>query len=266
MLKTRIISALILGPLILGMVYLGGIFYTLLLLTIVNLAIYEYDTLLNHRGYNTPHFLNHLAVNLFLIVFYLELYTLLFPIMLLILFAYFIYILLNAENRSCFDSAVSIFGVLYLSPLVGFLLLLRIQPEGMIYLYCLLGGVWLHDSLAYFIGIKWGTHKFAPFISPNKSVEGSLAGIAGTVIAFFLLATFYPQLLSINPVEAIIFGLGLAVFAQFGDLLESAFKRQVEVKDTSGFIPGHGGILDRFDSLIVTAPFVYYFFQIINIM
>ncbi|OPL11596.1 MAG: hypothetical protein AVO34_08310 [Firmicutes bacterium ML8_F2] len=266
MLKIRIISALIFGPLILGMVYLGGIFYTLLLLTIANLGIYEYDNLLNSRGYNTPHFLNHLAVNLFLIVFYLELHVFMFPMMLIILFAYFIYILINVDNKSYFDAAVSIFGVLYLSPLLGFLLILRMQPEGMIYLYCLLGGVWMHDTLAYFIGTKWGSHKFAPSISPNKSVEGSLAGIVGTILVFPLAAIFYPQLLSINPVEAVILGLGIAVFAQFGDLLESTFKRQIEVKDTSGFIPGHGGILDRFDSLIITAPFVYYFFYLVKMI
>ena len=143
--------------------------------------------------------------------------------------------------------------------------MLRMLPEGAFYTYLLLAGVWIHDTAAYFVGVKWGMRKFAPQISPKKSVEGSLAGIGFTVAIFFSAAILIPGLIPLNLGQVIILALGISVFAQLGDLLESAFKRQMNVKDSGGIIPGHGGILDRFDSLLLAAPFVYYFFLIMNL-
>jgi phosphatidate cytidylyltransferase len=97
-------------------------------------------------------------------------------------------------------------------------------------------------------------------------MEGSLAGILGTVSIFFSASILIPGIIPLNPGQAVILGLGISVFAQLGDLLESALKRQLKVKDSGGIIPGHGGILDRFDSLFLTAPFVYCFFLLINVV
>jgi len=139
------------------------------------------------------------------------------------------------------------------------MILLRVHPQGLLYTYILLIGVWVHDTLAYFVGSKWGLNKLAPEISPNKSVEGSIAGILGTVILFLSFSILYPDLMPIGPFLSILLGLGLSVFSQLGDLMESSMKRQLKVKDSGSLIPGHGGILDRFDSLMLATPFVYYF-------
>ena len=137
--------------------------------------------------------------------------------------------------------------------------MISVFPAGMLFLIVLLVGVWANDSFAYFIGIKWGRHKLAPSVSPNKSIEGAVAGIGGTMLLGAAAALFLPRLLPLGLVQVLLLAAGIAVFAQLGDLMESALKRQFKVKDSGHLIPGHGGIMDRIDSVIVAAPFVYYF-------
>jgi phosphatidate cytidylyltransferase len=265
MLLIRIISALAGIPIVIASVYFGGPWYALFLLLVLNLGAYEYNNLLRNKGYNSPAFFSFLGVSLFIIVLYFERLDLIYPLIMILLLFLFISALFKMEKISLADSAFSLWGVIYIGGMGGYLLLLRLLPDGAMYTYLMLAGVWIHDSLAYFIGVKWGFRKFAPRISPNKSVEGSLAGILGTVSLLFAVSILFPSLIPLRPGQAIIFALGIAVFAQLGDLMESALKRQLKVKDSGAIIPGHGGILDRFDSLLLTAPFVYYFFLLLNL-
>ncbi len=264
MLYQRVISALVAIPIVIGAVYSGGFWYALLLLLVTNLGVYEYNDILKGRNYKAPPVLSFISVSLFLIIIFFEQLELIYPLVVLTFLILFVSALFKMKQESISDSALSLWGVIYLGGLCGYLLLLRMMPEGATYTYLLLAGVWIHDASAYFIGIKWGFRKFAPQISPKKSVEGSLAGIGGTVVIFFSVSILFPGLIPLNPAQVVILALGLAVFAQLGDLLESALKRQMNVKDSSGIIPGHGGVLDRLDSLMLTAPFVYYFFQFMN--
>lgn len=120
--------------------------------------------------------------------------------------------------------------------------------------------VWATDSGAYLVGTKYGRHKLAPTVSPNKSIEGVLGGVAGAVLVTMLFMLF-------DPTVALPYGIYrmslLAVFfslaGQFGDLIESAIKRHFGVKDSGKFIPGHGGVLDRFDSMLVVFPMMHLF-------
>ncbi|MDR0852293.1 MAG: phosphatidate cytidylyltransferase [Clostridiales Family XIII bacterium] len=117
------------------------------------------------------------------------------------------------------------------------------------------------DIFAYFIGVTFGKHKLCPDLSPKKSIEGAVGGILGSAIVCGLFGWFArPEIF----VHCIVIGLLGSIFAQFGDLSASAIKRKLGVKDYSKLIPGHGGILDRFDSVLFTAPFVYYYLNILG--
>jgi phosphatidate cytidylyltransferase len=116
-------------------------------------------------------------------------------------------------------------------------------------------GPWISDSGAYFVGRFFGRHLLFPTLSPNKTIEGSLGGLVLTVL---IVGVISYQLLDFSLVKAGVIGAGVSIFSQSGDLFESALKRILDVKDLGRFLPGHGGILDRIDSLLFTAPAVYY--------
>lgn len=115
------------------------------------------------------------------------------------------------------------------------------------------------DSMAYFTGLAVGKHKLCPNISPKKTVEGSIGGIVGSVILCGVFGYFFTNAL----IHCIIIGTLGGVISQLGDLTASAFKRHMGIKDYGNLIPGHGGVLDRFDSVLFTAPMVYYYIMII---
>ncbi len=264
MLYLRILSALIGIPVVLGAVYLGGPWFTLFMLILVNLGMFEYNRILKVSNVSFNAFLSFFGVSMFIIVLYLDQQLFIMPLVVLLLFVLFVSALFrmeNGEKNTIDSSALTLWGIIYIGGLCGYLFMLRMQPSGLIYTYILLAGIWIHDTLAYFIGSRWGYRKFAPQVSPKKSVEGSLAGFLGTITIFFSAAILLPGLMSLSPGRAVVLALGISVFGQLGDLMESALKRQVEVKDSGSIIPGHGGILDRFDSLMLAAPFVYYYFM-----
>ena len=264
MLYLRVLSAIVGIPIVLAAVYFGDIWYALLLLIVVNRGIFEYYRMFQSRDYNLPFVFGFLGVTLFLVIIYFQQVALIYPLLIIIFVLLYMDALFHMERFSLVEAAILLWGILYLGGLGGFMLMLRMLPDGAFYTYLLLFSVWLHDSLAYFIGSKWGVRKFAPLISPNKSVEGSMAGVLGLSAIMFSTSILAPTFLPLPPLQAVFLGLGIAVFAQLGDLLESALKRQLEVKDSGALIPGHGGVLDRFDSILFTAPFVYYFFLLIS--
>lgn len=140
--------------------------------------------------------------------------------------------------------------------LLYFIYLIRGLPDGWAWLLILLFGTWAFDTFGYLVGTAVGRIRITPFLSPKKSLEGLIGGAVGAVVmvsAFghFLLDTVAPDLFFL--------GVALALAAQSGDLAASAFKRPVNAKDSGRLLPGHGGVLDRFDSLMITAPLVYYF-------
>ena len=113
--------------------------------------------------------------------------------------------------------------------------------------------IWANDTAAYFVGLAVGRHKLAPRISPGKSWEGAVAGVvAGGLVGFFT-----GSLLGMRPVTGLVFGVVTTIASQMGDILESAMKRKAGVKDSGAVLPGHGGILDRFDGILVAAPIAY---------
>ncbi|HOW86925.1 MAG TPA: phosphatidate cytidylyltransferase [Candidatus Aminicenantes bacterium] len=151
--------------------------------------------------------------------------------------------------------AVTLTGVLYVAFTLGFLFRIRLE-EGPFYLYFLFGVVFLGDTGAFFIGKPFGRHKMTPVASPNKSWEGSLGGFLFAVGAALLArAILFPHL---PAGTAVLTALVVHAAAQVADPLESLFKRAVGVKDSSNSLPGHGGFLDRIDSLILAGPLFYF--------
>jgi phosphatidate cytidylyltransferase len=149
-------------------------------------------------------------------------------------------------------------GVVYPGLFLACLLFLRnhVQDLGVSsaggFVMTLFVAIWACDTFAYFVGKSIGKHRLFERVSPKKSIEGALGGLAGAVLAF--LAVYYFEWYNISLELSLISGLIVGTFGQFGDLVESWFKRDAGIKDSSHILPGHGGILDRFDSLIFVAP------------
>ena len=154
------------------------------------------------------------------------------------------------------DTSTTVFGAVYAGFTLSHLVLLRALDSGAELVVIVLASVWAMDVFAYLIGSAFGTHPLAPHISPKKSWEGFAAGTAGTVatwvIGWFLIHSPLPLW------YFVLTGLVVSVAALLGDLAESRLKREMGVKDSGKLLPGHGGFLDRFDSLIVVSIVVYY--------
>jgi len=156
------------------------------------------------------------------------------------------------------DVAVTLFGPLYTSFMLSFITLLRASNQGLdgaLLTLIVIGAIWVEDSLAYLVGSSLGAHKMAPRISPNKSWEGFFGGLLGSVLVWVLGAAF--NVGGITWPIAIACGLVEGVVAVFGDLFESRIKRGVGVKDSGNLMPGHGGLLDRTDSLLFGGAVTY---------
>jgi phosphatidate cytidylyltransferase len=152
--------------------------------------------------------------------------------------------------------AYSIFGVLFIGWSLSHLVLLRSLSAGQWYVLCLCVIVWVGDSMAMYTGKLWGRHKLAPLLSPGKTWEGAAGGIVGGVLAAVLGAHFLLPPLALW--SQVVLGLLVVVASQISDLGESMLKRYVGVKDSGELIPGHGGLLDRLDSLLFAAPTLVY--------
>jgi phosphatidate cytidylyltransferase len=155
------------------------------------------------------------------------------------------------------EAALLLLGLLYIPFLLGYLVLLRNHPLGWQWILLIMFIVMSGDSAAYFIGCRFGKRKLYPAVSPNKSIEGSIAGIAGSMAAVVVAKMLF--FAGITLPDALLAALLIGTISQIGDLFESLLKRSCGVKDSGGIFPGHGGILDRLDSILFAAPVAYYY-------
>lgn len=156
---------------------------------------------------------------------------------------------------------LAFFGLFYVGVMLSYLYQIRILQEGAFLVWLVFICSWGCDTCAYCVGMLFGKHKMAPKLSPKKSIEGAIGGVAGAALLGALYALAIPKLFPGAAASiwqyAVICGVG-GMISQIGDLAASAIKRNYEMKDYGNLIPGHGGILDRFDSVIFTAPIIYY--------
>lgn len=156
---------------------------------------------------------------------------------------------------------IAFFGLFYVAVMLSYIYQTRMLEGGAYLVWLIFISAWGSDTCAYLVGSKIGKHKMTPHLSPKKSVEGLIGGIVGAALIGFLFATvFQNQITGVSHAQlafTIIGGCG-SMISQIGDLAASAIKRNHQIKDYGKLIPGHGGILDRFDSIIYTAPIVFY--------
>jgi len=152
---------------------------------------------------------------------------------------------------------ITFLGIVYVPFMLSHVILINKLPQGVFWVLVLLAAVWVGDTFALFFGSWWGRHKLSPQISPNKTIEGFCACFVGAILAVFACKALF--LHTLKAADAVAVGIGIALFGQLGDLSESMIKRGAKVKDSGGFFPGHGGMLDRLDSFLFAAPFLYYF-------
>jgi phosphatidate cytidylyltransferase len=148
-------------------------------------------------------------------------------------------------------------GIIYIPLLLSFLVLIRNQADGMIWIFLILAVIFAGDTSAYYFGSYLGRHKLCPAVSPGKTIEGSIGGLAANLFVGSLIKIFF---LPVLPwVLSLLFFLVIGIAGQAGDLFESMLKRSSKVKDSGGLLPGHGGFLDRIDALLFAAPVAYFF-------
>lgn len=156
---------------------------------------------------------------------------------------------------------VAFFGLFYVAVMFSYLYQVRIMEDGAYLVWLIYLSSWGCDTCAYCVGMLFGRHKMAPVLSPKKSIEGAVGGVVGAMLLGFLYGTIFGGKMTevANPQFACACACAIAsVISQIGDLAASAIKRNHNVKDYGKLIPGHGGILDRFDSMLFTAPAIYF--------
>lgn len=167
----------------------------------------------------------------------------------------------SPEARLPILAARQVAGLVYIPLLLSSLIAVRAAAAGMAWIFAVLVVVFIGDICALYAGTFWGRHKLCPAISPGKTVEGSLGGLAGSLIAGSLYRWFFMP--DLNWAWSLVLFLSLAVCAQTGDLFESLLKRHAGIKDSGTLLPGHGGMLDRIDALLFASPVAWIFQQML---
>ena len=183
------------------------------------------------------------------------------PILLLVLFTTIVATNMRINFK---DVSYTLFGIVYIVTCIAFIAKIRGLEHGNWLVWFAIIAAWASDTFAYFIGKRFGKHKFSK-VSPKKSIEGCIAGVIGAVIVALIYTYAVNEITSLNfsYIYITIITAILSIIGQIGDFAASSIKRYVDVKDYSNLIPGHGGMLDRIDSLMFLSPFAYVFLTII---
>jgi CDP-diglyceride synthetase len=261
--STRIISGIILLPIVVFFIVFGGLPLKAAVLALSVIGMYEF-----YRAFYSKPKPLHIVGYLFAVIYiiFAEFFVNKSN-MFNILVSSFLVVLLVAmvcfhKNVNIKDIMVTFFGFFYVSFLISHIYLVRQYTYGNFFVWLIFICAFGCDTGAYFSGMFFGKHKLIPALSPKKTVEGAVGGvITATAIAvvYGIFINKYFMLENVNTVVlCIITGIAGSVLSQIGDLAASSIKRYVNLKDYGNLIPGHGGILDRFDSVLFTAPVVYY--------
>jgi phosphatidate cytidylyltransferase len=274
----RTITGLSMVFLILAALYIDRFFFALIFLVVVILGQLEFYSITSTVECKPQKLTGTiLGTIIYLIVtgffLFLEQHTLVIGLSIVvivpILFIPVILELYRKEDKPLINAAVTVFGLIYIALPLSLLNMMNDPAGGTVfhhfpaYLVAYFLITWVYDTGAYLVGKTFGKHKFFERVSPKKTWEGT---IAGTVIAIAFATGFYFITEGILLIHLLVLTLLVILFGTFGDLAESLFKRSLNLKDSGNILPGHGGILDRFDTIFVSAPFVFLYFLILNIL
>jgi phosphatidate cytidylyltransferase len=280
-LAQRIFSAGVLIPVLVGLVYWSVWSVAVLVAVAATISLFELYSLLGHGPY-TPRLVPGLIMGLLLCVAATFQGTVSFDLIGFvvsgsILFSLVLELIRRDRRNSLNSWAITFAGAYYIGGLLSYYILLRrldapLQggwlaplaiPPGAAWVYLVLAITWLQDTAAFAVGRTWGRHQMAPYLSPKKTWEGFIGGFVASVITALLAIPIMG--LPIGYGAAALIGVAGGLVGPLGDLTESFFKRQLGVKDSGHIIPGHGGILDRIDSMIFTAPVIYYLVLLLTV-
>lgn len=250
MLKQRVITAMVGIPVVVAVSYWGGIVFHLAITLVQLVGLHEFF------NFATPPVRSKYVRVIFSIaLFAYSVFSVGHEAQLKLFFFTLLLIpfLFGVEDWGGLTSAF--WGTAYVG-LLSFLVALRELPQGFEMVMWVFGTMWANDTAAYFIGKKWGHRRLVPKISPNKSWAGALAGCAVGVAVAMLLNYFF-QLFQLR--QMLLAAFIVVIAGQWGDIIESAIKRNAGVKDSGRILPGHGGVLDRFDGLIIASPAIYWY-------
>lgn len=276
--KTRIISGLAALLILFAVLFVNKIVLGIAVFLLSLIGIYEFYNAVKNGGFKPLKAVGYLScIPLLLFALngesnikntvgfsgYISYLVLAFFIVIVLLFSFIIFL---HGKYNITDIALTAFGMYYVPFLFSFITATRYIEGGFYYIWLIFIGAFVTDTSAYFTGRAFGKRKLLPAISPNKTVEGSIGGVAGCVVVTVLYGIFInsSHYVSYIPIyHFIILGIMTGVISQIGDWAASAIKRFVKIKDYGNIMPGHGGVLDRFDSILFVAPVVYFYITMI---
>ncbi len=258
----RLITGAIAIPIVLGIVLYGSpLLFFGFVVAVALVASYEYFSMISNMGVEGFPVEGGVLSFLLLLGFYLGTqYLLLFAVLLPVVLFTTWFFRENDVKVALDPIAYTVLGVFYIAGLGGYFLLIRNLEGGSQMIVFILLLIWAGDAAAYYGGRALGKHKLMPVVSPNKTVEGAIANILGTLLAAVIVKLWFFQEFSLTHCLIVAFICG--IIGQFGDFSESLIKRNCRVKDSGSLIPGHGGFLDRIDSLLFAAPAFYCYYQL----
>lgn len=252
----RILISIAAIPLILYASYTGGILFLAFCLLIQALCLYEFFKIFENKGYTMSVYYS-IFVSVVLFVSFVSFNEYFYIALSLGLFSVIILESLRNNQNKIINAGLVFFGLVYIT--FPFALFYKLN-RNYTYVYLLFLLIWANDSFAFFGGKYLGKHKFSK-ISPNKTIEGLVVGFVFTILTSVIFHYAVPE---VTMIDSLVIGVFVGVFGPLGDLFESFLKRYTNVKDSSNIIPGHGGFLDRFDSIVLCVPFVYIYFNYIK--
>jgi phosphatidate cytidylyltransferase len=273
MVLPRLMTGIVGIALFLGGIYFGGLPFFFLVLAVVLVGLREFYLMARQTGYPCYAGVGLLASAVWVFSVFLngvsagplaDNQSTSAILALILLWIVLRSVVRGPADTSLSEWSVTCLGIFYVAWTLSHLLLLReLRPGGRELTFGLFVIIWVADTFAYAVGSRWGHHKIAPAISPKKSWEGTLAGLGGAAGASVVLQQTLLKAYC-NPAEALGIGIAVGLVSFVSDLGESILKRGAGLKDSSPLLPGHGGVLDRFDSFFLTAPLYYYFWVLIK--
>lgn len=270
MLRQRVLSAVVFVPILFASIWFGNPWFSIVVAVAALLGVIEFYAMVARRGWQPLTFFGTLWTLFFIFNAYYApkyssnnihiLVTSALIASAIALSLVWVLFLRSSGAKVMVSWAASVVGIFYMGWLLSYWVLIMNSYgggwNGRDWVLLALFSTFAVDTTAYFIGRAWGRHKMAPTVSPGKTWEGAVGGLVGAIVAVIVLALLLD--IDISYSEMVILGLLIAVFAQLGDLAESKLKRSMGVKEAGNLIPGHGGILDRLDSIVFTGVVVYY--------
>ncbi len=241
------------------MEYGADIIFAAFIATASLIALYEYNKIAFNKSNFTPLPATSYPIALALIygIYIKNMQLVLFIITFNLFISAFISLFgYNKDNKLDNTVIKQVFGLIYIPLFLSFAILIRSADNGAAWIYLLLAAVFAGDTGAFYAGSYLGRNKLAPLVSPNKTIEGSAAGLISSICAGFLIRYFF--LPDISWQKCLIICILIGIAGQIGDLFESMLKRSAGVKDSGNILPGHGGVLDRIDALLFASPFAYF--------